>query len=84
MPGPVSDGYDPEFGTSSNAADVRGAIDHVRALITGALGDELKHIVEVSQRVIDEMYDDEPVMVPFTEAELRVIRFCLDRAKQSV
>ena len=49
MPGPVSDSYDPEFGTSSNAEDVKEAIRFVVNKIGRYLGPELKNIVGVAQ-----------------------------------
>lgn len=85
MPGPVSDSYDPEFGTGSNAQMVRDAIDKVRGDITEKLGPELLNIVEIAQS--DEEYGnnlDTAHDMVLTEKELRVIRFCLDRAKESI
>jgi O-acetyl-ADP-ribose deacetylase (regulator of RNase III) len=49
MPGPVSDSYDPEFGTGSNAHDVAAAIRTMIERATKELGPELKNIVQVVQ-----------------------------------
>ena len=90
MPGPISDSYDPEFGTSSNVALVDEAIGLVRDRVTKWIGsDELQNIIGVSEAAISE---PPPGSRPrrivkrchFTESELRVIRFCLDRARSSL
>ena len=80
MPGPVSDSYDPEFSTSANAQIVRDGIDEVRDQVSKYIGsDELKYIVTVCN-------DERKVarQCTFSERELRIIRFCLDRAKESI
>ena len=79
MPGPVSDSYDPEFGTGANALDVAEAIGDVKGKIDGKLGPGLKNIVAVAQG--DDGEDHEMI---FTERELRIIRFCLNRSKESI
>jgi len=82
-PGPVSDSYDPEFGTGANAQEVRDAIAAVRARVTRLIGSEqLRDIVEVAGAV--NAHPPPTPETPLWEAELRVIRFCLDRASESV
>lgn len=80
MPRPVSDSYDPEFGTGANADDVRKAIADTGRVIDRAIGRELKDIVQVVQGEDGE----DRVTVTFSERQLRVIRFCLIRAHESV
>jgi len=80
MPGPVSDSYDVEFGTGNNVHDVREAIDEVRELITNTLGEELKYIVDVAQS----KDGGKPYDLQLSEKKLRIIRFCLDRAQESI
>jgi len=80
MPGPVSDSYDPEFGTGANARDVEEAIRDVRKTITKELGPGLHNIVQVAQ---GDSGSDAYVM-NWSERELRIIRFCLDRALESI
>ena len=81
MPGPVSDSYDPEFGTGTNAEDVTGAIEAVRDRISVALrGAPLKDIVEVVHGRAGPL---SPGM-HFYERELRVLRFALNRALESI
>jgi hypothetical protein len=80
MPGPVSDSYDPEFGTGANADDVRTAIEAVVARIAEELGPGLRNIVEIVHEG-----PEGPAHPPlFTENELRVIRFGLNRALESL
>jgi len=79
MPGPVSDSYDPEFGTGSNAEDVRDAIQGVVARIGGRLGPELKEIVGVVQGKSGKRHH-----ITLSERELRVIRFGLNRALETI
>lgn len=80
MPGPVSDSYDPEFGTSANAEMVELAISSVVNRINMLLGADLRNIVAV---VHDE--GEWPVhQLVFTEQELRVIRFGLNRALETL
>jgi hypothetical protein len=75
MPGPVSDSYDPEFGTGANAADVTEKIRSLVTRLDDLLGPKLRNIVEVVQGPSGELYE-----VFLSERELRVIRFCLNRS----
>lgn len=80
MPGPVSDAFDPEFGTGSNAAAVHDAIVHVRDyLVTARLGAALQPILEVIDGPQGKSY-----AVVLSVRELRIIRFALNRALESI
>lgn len=80
MPGPVSDSFDPEFGTGANADMVQAAVAGVVARITEHLGPGLKNIVEIAYEG-----PEGPEHPPaFSENELRVIRFGLNRALESL
>ncbi len=79
MPGPVSDSYDPEFSTGENAVDVREAVEQAVARIGGRLGSKLRDIVEVVRG-----NDGKRFTLSLTEKELRVIRFGLNRALESL
>ena len=79
MPGPVSDSYDPEFSTGANADDVRDGIEKVVAGIGKYLGPQLKNIVEVVQGKSGNRFK-----LTFTEQQLRIIRFGLKRALESI
>jgi len=74
MPGPVSDCYDPEFGTAANRDDVKKAIEEVRALVASWIGPQLKPIVAVAQ---SEHSLNTNHIVNLTEKQLRLIRYCL-------
>lgn len=81
MPGSVSDSFDPEFGTGTNADLVREAILDVRRMVTSEIGTE--HL----QNIVDVCLSDKPPIPSvwtLTSRELRIIRFCLDRALESI
>lgn len=80
MPGPVSDSYDPEFGTAANAADVASAINDVCSKLTKAIGsEELKFIVDVVHGRGGHRHQ-----LVFTERELRILRFSIGRALETL
>lgn len=80
MPGPVSDSYDPEFGTAENASVVCEAIVEIRGRITAGIGSEtLLNIVELARAI-----DGPPTAVALSERQLRIIRFCMNRALESL
>ena len=82
MPGPVSDSYDPEFSTGANAGDVREAIKVVRDTITSKVfngDDALKNIVQVVHGKGGRLHAG-----PLSEKDWRIIRFCLNRALESI
>jgi hypothetical protein len=78
MPGPVSDSYDPEFSTGENAKDVRDAIVEVRDKLAFGLG-ELQYIVSVIHGNPGALKT-----VRLSERELRVVRFALNRALETI
>jgi len=79
MPGPVSDSYCPEFSTSSNRQLVADAIQEQVDKITELLGPELKYIVSVCAGP-----QGKGKTIRLTEKELRVIRFALNRALETL
>jgi hypothetical protein len=81
MSGPISDSYDPEFGTGANAQEVAAAVRDLiaKALIAGHLGSGLKPIVDVVHGADGPSFD-----MRFTERQLRVMRFALNRALESL
>ncbi len=80
MPGPISDSYDPEFSTGANANDVREGIQGVVDRIGGVLGDKLLNIVEIVHS--EDLQNKVPIEL--TEQELRIIRFGLRRAIETI
>lgn len=82
MPGPISDSYDPEFSTGERARSVREAIEEQRNRLTTILGDRLLYIVDVIENNVSQTI--EPVSFKLTEREMRIIRFALNRAIESI
>lgn len=80
MPGPVSDSFDVEFGTGANADEVRNAIKSIVDMVDERLGPELKYIVEV----VYAGPKGKKFKITLTENQLRVIRFGLLRALDSI
>lgn len=85
MPGPVSDSYDPEFGTGERAATVRDAVIFMRDVLTSAIGDEeLLPIVEIADAMMRDRSTRPSQAVRLTKDELRVLRFSVNRALESL
>jgi len=78
MPGPISDSIDPEFGTGANAGDINDALTRVCDRLSQFLG-ERKHIVQVVHGKAGPLR-----AVAFSEREWRLIRFGLERARETV
>ena len=84
-PGPVSDSYDPEFGTGANAHDVAEAIRDVRTFVTSYIGSDARlPIVKLAHNTSRLDPINKPQHVGLTERQLRIIRFCLDRVLESI
>lgn len=81
MPGPVSDSYDPEFSTGANVQEVAEAILALRDRATEAIGsEELKNILEV----IRGKNGEAKTLLVRNERELRILRFALNRALETL
>lgn len=86
MPGPVSDSYDPEFGTAANVQSIETEIHAVIGMMSYGLGKaglpvDLKPILDV---VRDESYTRICLPIVINERTARVIRFGLNRALESL
>jgi len=79
-PGPASDSYDPEFGTTHNKLDVSDAIQEVDDHITKWLGPGLLNIHEVA---LDSNGRQLPT-IRLSERQWRIVRFALRRAKETL
>ena len=79
MPGPVSDCYDPEFSTTANAYDVSCGIKKIVDGIGVHLGPELKNIVGVVHGPRGKKFK-----VVVSERDMRIIRFALNRALETI
>lgn len=77
MPGPVSDSYDPVFGTGANAGEVRDALQLMDRVLTEALGGaEPECIVSIAQRISDGL--SRPTQsLSLTEDQIRVLRYAV-------
>lgn len=81
MPGPVSDSYDPEWGTGANAGEIVDAIQAVYDKLSVILGNQpplwILDLVrsESLNRIIE---------AKLTEREWRILRFACERAKDSI
>lgn len=78
MPGPVSDSFDPEFGTGQNADDVRDAIQGIAGMFTEKLGDR-RYIVDVVNGPPGEL-----LHIKLSDRQGRIIRFALERAIETI
>jgi hypothetical protein len=83
MPGPVSDSYDPEWGTGYAAHNIREALKDVYRTVSGILDNQppmdirvLVHRATPLNRLIHSGQ--------LTEWEWRIIRFALERAEESI
>ena len=85
MPGSISDAYDPEFGTAENAAIVEQAITHLRDRIAEEIGDgKLKDIVTLAKQYIVDDGRTNKAEVRLSIVELRILRFAMNRALESI
>ena len=81
MPGPVSDSYDPEFGTSAVAGEIDGALEEVYDKLTGILGGRPPMpIIEL----VRSSGLNKPISATLCERDWRMIRFALERARDSI
>jgi len=80
MPGPVSDAYDPEFGTSGNCNMIREQLADVYDVLTFVLGDKPPlYIIDLCESDLPA-----PVVFTLTEKQVRLLRFSLERAIDSI
>jgi hypothetical protein len=78
MPGPVSDSYDPEFSTGSNREEVLDALREMSELLSRKIGAERDYILDVVRRP-----RRGKKIASFTERELRILRFGVERGLES-
>jgi hypothetical protein len=80
MPGSVSDSYDPEWGTSANGDRIRESLDVMYEKVSSILQDSVPLYI---LRLLDKDMPDE-ITTTLTEKEWRLIRFALERARESL
>lgn len=80
MPGPVSDSYDPEWGTSSKREEIDDALEHVYDRLTGLLSgmppEDIRRLVNEDR--------EQPIPATLTEWEWRILRFAVERARDCI
>ena len=82
MPGPVSDSYDPEWGTSANAEPIIDALETLYDRVTGILGGSPP--VDIRQLALEQDDRADAINATLSEWEWRIIRFALERAQDSI
>lgn len=80
MPGPVSDSYDPEFGTQHNADIINIRLATLYHKVSTIL--ENKPPLPILELIEAELY--KPIVANLTEKEWRLLRFALERAIDSI
>lgn len=82
MPGPVSDSFDPEFGTGEVAAKIESSVQHMYKRVSAILSQKQP----INIRVLVDLHDklQKPIPATLTEWEWRIIRFALERAQESI
>lgn len=80
MPGPASDTYDPEWGTGANRDEIAEAIQGVYGKLSGILDNR------PPLYILDLVRADLPTdhTATLTEREWRILRFCCERARESL
>jgi hypothetical protein len=81
MPGPVSDSYDPEWGTGANAAEIADALDEVYKEVSGIVGNPTPLFI---LDLIKAQGMGVKVEHALTVKQWRIIRFALERSKESL
>jgi hypothetical protein len=80
MPGPVSDSYDPEWGTADNRDMIDCSLKDVYDTVSVVLGN--RRPLQILQLVGLEL--ETPITARMTEKEWRLVRFALERARDSL
>lgn len=81
MPGPVSDSYNPEWGTSAAGHEIRQQLERMHEVVSQILGGKPPlYILDLVNK------DDlkERIGAVLTEKQWRMIRFALERAGESI
>lgn len=80
MPGPVSDSYDPEWGTGTNVNRICDALVEVYRRLGDVLGRQPPlHILDLLDSDLPK-----PITATLSEREWRLLRFAAERALDSI
>lgn len=80
MPGPVSDSYDPEWGTGENKAAISSELEAVYRIVSSVVHE--RPPVYILNLVRADM--PQPITATLTEKQWRMIRFAIERAGDSL
>lgn len=83
MPGPISDSYDPEFGTDEAVGEVREALQHVYELLSRVLQEKKPmYILDLIRNKNDNSHSSLEITInaTLTNREWRLLRFTCERA----
>ena len=89
MPGSISDSYDCEWGTAANGQDIANALDGVYKSISNILGNKPPMFILDLVRLHDgstcqTLNTRSAITATLSEYQWRIIRFALERAKESL
>jgi len=87
MPGPVSDSYDPEWGTSSNREDIADALAEMHGRLGEVIGGGPKFVLEPVHEFIEEVAgkpSTRTLTLCCSEAAMRILRFACERARENL
>lgn len=80
MPGPISSSYDPEWGSGENAQEIEDALGAVYERLSQILGHKQPiYILDLVRQNLPEK-----TTATLTEKEWRLLRFAVERAKESI
>lgn len=80
MPGPISDSFDPEFGTAAKAAEIEEALAGVYAKLSSILGQqEPIYILDLVRAELPAQ-----IYASLSEREWRLLRFAVERARETI
>lgn len=82
MPGPVSDSYDPEWGTRANAESIVDSLETLYDRVSGVLGQREPMGIRELAGQRNELTT--PLNSTLSEWEWRIIRFALERARETI
>ena len=86
MPGPVSDSYDPEWGTSSAGGEIKEALSQVYDRISEVIAEGVAPMPSNPIFIVDLVRVELPKRIEdtLTEKQWRLVRFALERAMESI
>lgn len=87
MPGPVSDSYDPEFGTAEVAGEVREAVQNVYDRLSRVLRNKKPmYVLDLIRNTNDpsNFSLDTTINATLTRREWRLLRFACERAMDTL